>query len=59
MSDIVWAVNPQKDHLRDLTRRMRRFASDTFTARNIRFHFDAPAADVSCDLMPRRAARYS
>src|SRR5262249_41107974 len=26
MSDIVWAINPQKDHLSDLTQRMRRFA---------------------------------
>jgi ligand-binding sensor domain-containing protein len=42
MSDIVWAVNPNKDHLRDLTQRMRRFASDAFTARGIEFHFDAP-----------------
>jgi signal transduction histidine kinase len=50
MSDIVWAVNPQKDHLRDLTRRMRRFASDTFTAHNIRFHFNAPAADFELRL---------
>src|SRR5262249_34545968 len=37
MSDIVWAINPQKDHLSDLTQRMRRFAADAFTARNIRF----------------------
>jgi ligand-binding sensor domain-containing protein/signal transduction histidine kinase len=50
MSDIVWAVNPQKDHLRDLTRRMRRFASDTFTARAIRFHFNAPAAEFELKL---------
>ena len=25
MSDIVWSINPTKDHLRDLTQRMRRF----------------------------------
>jgi signal transduction histidine kinase len=42
MSDIVWAINPQKDHLSDLTQRMRRFASDVFTARNIAFQFHAP-----------------
>ena len=45
MSDIVWAVNPQKDHLRDLVQRMRRFASDAFSARNIQLVFDAPEAD--------------
>jgi signal transduction histidine kinase/ligand-binding sensor domain-containing protein len=45
MSDIVWAINPQKDHLSDLTQRMRRFASDVFTARNIEFQFHAPDAE--------------
>jgi PAS domain S-box-containing protein len=39
MSDIVWAINPQKDHLSDLTQRMRRFAADSFTARRIKFDF--------------------
>ncbi|MBS1791696.1 MAG: hypothetical protein JST85_28560 [Acidobacteria bacterium] len=42
MSDIVWAVNPQKDNVRDLTKRMRRFASEVFSARNIVFKFSAP-----------------
>jgi PAS domain S-box-containing protein len=42
MSDIVWAINPQKDHLNDLTQRMRRFASDVLTARNIAFEFREP-----------------
>lgn len=42
MSDIVWTVNPQKDHLRDLTQRMRRFASDAFAVRNIEFQLDGP-----------------
>jgi signal transduction histidine kinase len=45
MSDIVWAINPQKDQLRDLTQRMRRFASDSFTARNIRFQLRLPNED--------------
>jgi signal transduction histidine kinase len=45
MSDIVWAVNPQKDHLRDLVQRMRRFASDAFSTRNIQLVFEAPEAD--------------
>ena len=42
MSDIVWAINPQKDFLSELTGKMRRFASDVFTARDIKFAFDAP-----------------
>src|SRR5262249_14260387 len=32
MSDIVWAINPKKDHLNDLIQRMRRFAADTLSA---------------------------
>ena len=42
MNDIVWAINPRRDHLSDLTQRMRRFASDVFTAREIEFAFNAP-----------------
>ncbi len=42
MSDIVWAINPAKDHLSDLTQRMRRFASDILSSKNIGFHFLAP-----------------
>jgi ligand-binding sensor domain-containing protein/two-component sensor histidine kinase len=42
MSDIVWAINPQRDHLYDLVRRMRRFASETFPASGIDFRFEAP-----------------
>jgi ligand-binding sensor domain-containing protein/two-component sensor histidine kinase len=42
MSDIVWAVNPQRDHLRDLTRRMRLFADDICAARGIELQFNAP-----------------
>jgi signal transduction histidine kinase/sugar lactone lactonase YvrE len=44
MSDIVWAINPKKDHLSDLVHRMRRFASDVFTARGLAFSFDAPGS---------------
>jgi ligand-binding sensor domain-containing protein/signal transduction histidine kinase len=42
MGDIVWAVNPKRDNVIDLAHRMRRFASDSLTGRNIQFHFDAP-----------------
>ena len=45
MSDIVWAINPNKDHLSDLVQRMRRFASDLFTARQIEFSFNAPGEE--------------
>jgi signal transduction histidine kinase len=45
MSDIVWAINPQKDYLRDLSQRMRRFASDIFIASRISFRFRAPGPE--------------
>jgi len=44
MGDIVWAINPTKDHLSDLSQRMRHFASDVFTARQIEFSFRTPDA---------------
>lgn len=50
MSDIVWAVNPQKDNVRDLTKRMRRFASEVFSARNITFKFLAPDEEQNAKL---------
>jgi signal transduction histidine kinase/ligand-binding sensor domain-containing protein len=56
MSDIVWAINPQRDHLHDLTQRMRRFASDLLSAKNISFVFEAPAfaPDIPLGANPRR-----
>jgi signal transduction histidine kinase/ligand-binding sensor domain-containing protein len=50
MSDIVWAVNPGKDSLRDLTQRMRRFASDVLSARGIELSFHAPDERAETEL---------
>lgn len=50
MSDIVWAINPNRDNLGDLTQRMRRFASDLFTANDIEFSFNAPDLERSVKL---------
>lgn len=44
MSDIVWSINPHRDHLTDLSQRMRRFASDLFSAHDIEFRFDIQEA---------------
>lgn len=54
--DIVWAINPQKDQLSDLTQRMRRFSSDVFTSRNIAFNLRLPpsARDVKLGANLRR-----
>ncbi len=57
MSDIVWSINPSKDHLHDLTQRMRRFASDVLSAKGIAFQFLAPNlldGDVSIGTNLRR-----
>lgn len=56
MSDIVWAINPHKDHLSDLVQRMRRFASDILDAKDIsyRFHLAEKSADVTLGADIRR-----
>ena len=50
MGDIVWAINPDKDRLLDLTLRMRRVADDIFTARNIAFQVGAPGEGTDVKL---------
>ncbi|HEX8564503.1 MAG TPA: triple tyrosine motif-containing protein [Pyrinomonadaceae bacterium] len=42
MSDIVWAINPERDSLIDLIHRMRRFAEDIFDAQDIDYRFIVP-----------------
>jgi signal transduction histidine kinase len=56
MADIVWAVNPKRDHLIDLTQRMRQFAGEVLTARNIEFTFGAPGleSDIQIETDVRR-----
>jgi signal transduction histidine kinase len=46
MSDIVWAINPKRDTLRDLTRRMREFAGEIFANRDIEFELSTPSSDT-------------
>jgi len=50
MSDIVWAINPRRDRVSDLTQRMREFAGDVFTPREIEFSFHAPASGLELRL---------
>jgi len=45
MSDVVWSINPQRDLLGDLIQRMRYFATEVFTARDIDFEFRAEQTD--------------
>jgi signal transduction histidine kinase len=50
MSEIVWAMNPTRDHVGGLVQRMRRFASDVLTGRNIALRFDARESDLNLAL---------
>jgi signal transduction histidine kinase len=52
MSDIVWAINPQRDHLSDLEHRMRRFAADVLAPRDIDLELEVP---VRMEDIPLRA----
>lgn len=45
MSDIVWAIDPERDRFGDLVHRMRRFASDVFSPRDIRLGFQVPVGE--------------
>src|SRR4029077_9253250 len=42
MSDIVWAINPEGDSLRDVVRRMRLHAEETCMPHHIELDFEAP-----------------
>jgi signal transduction histidine kinase len=52
MGDIVWAINPKRDRLSDVVHRMRRFANDACTARDIALVFKTPARDEDLKLGP-------
>ena len=54
MSDIVWAINPQKDSLHEMVRRMRRFANEVLPARGITFTIAAPEVDARLGADERR-----
>jgi signal transduction histidine kinase len=50
MSDIVWAINPRRDRVSDLAQRLREFAGDVFTSREIEFSFRTPASGLEIRL---------
>jgi signal transduction histidine kinase len=52
MSDIVWAMNPGKDHLGDLVHRVRRFAGDVLGARDVAFGFTESGVDAARAVPP-------
>jgi glucose-6-phosphate-specific signal transduction histidine kinase len=52
MSDIVWAISPRKDRLRNLTERMREFAGEMLGARGSEFQLAASGVDQEMKLDP-------
>jgi signal transduction histidine kinase len=50
LNDIVWAINPNRDSLDDLTHRMRRFASDLASARGVELRFRTPGVESDLKL---------
>jgi signal transduction histidine kinase/ligand-binding sensor domain-containing protein len=42
MSDIVWAIDPERDHLSDLIQRMRRFTEELLDTQDIGYQFIVP-----------------
>jgi signal transduction histidine kinase len=47
MRDVVWAVNPRRDTLRDTIRRMRQHAEESVAGRNVRLEFHTLAIDLN------------
>ncbi|MGH7576424.1 MAG: two-component regulator propeller domain-containing protein [Longimicrobiales bacterium] len=45
LSEIVWALNPERESLRDLARKMREHAEDVYTQRDVSLSFHAPDDD--------------
>ncbi len=45
MRDIVWAINPHRDSVLEMTRRMRQYAEEIFVNKGVRVEFNAPDED--------------
>jgi two-component sensor histidine kinase len=54
MSDIVWAIDPRRDDLRNVVFRIRQFASDVLGANRIAWSFQAPAEFDKIKLNPQQ-----
>ena len=56
MSDIVWAISPERDALQEVVRRMRHCAEEAFEGREIGLSFDVPdlSQSASLDISVRR-----
>ena len=52
MSDIVWSIDPRRDHLRDVVARLRAFGSDVLEPRGIRWTCEGPSDTMDRSLSP-------
>ncbi len=52
IGDIVWAIQPRKDHLGDLEQHMRRFAAEVLSARNVEMHWPVSYSGRDLELTP-------
>ncbi len=54
MSDIVWAIDPRRDDLKNVVYRVRQLATDALDIRGIRWEFLAPEASENVKLNPEQ-----
>ena len=56
MEEIVWSINPARDRIQDLSRRMRQFAGELLESRGVEFelHVSGEIGDVPLDAGSRR-----
>jgi signal transduction histidine kinase len=52
MSDVVWSINPRHDSVEALQRRLRAFAHDVCSAKNIELHFEISKPLLGMKLHP-------
>lgn len=52
MEDIVWSINPARDRIEDLSRRMRQFAGEVLESQGIDFEMNGPDANHNIALDP-------
>lgn len=52
MEDIVWSINPARDRLQDLSRRMRQFAGEVLESQGIDFEMNVAEVSLHLGLYP-------
>jgi signal transduction histidine kinase len=58
MSDIVWAIDPRRDHLGDVVARLRAFGSDVLEPRGIRWSCEDSCGDARQELSPEQRRQF-